>query len=58
MNKIIISTDRQLLIVRKECVECVWKYENTYYVRMVSGFAYVINEFDYKRIRFMMENDK
>ena len=61
MNKIIISTDDMLLVVRKENVECVWKDEYepyTYYVRMTSGTPYVINKFYYKQIRHMMENVK
>ena len=61
MKEILIKSDDRLIIIRKDCVESVWKdgYEPyTYYVRMNSGTSYVINEFYYKQIRFMMENDQ
>lgn len=61
MKKILIKNDDRLIIIRKDCVESVWKddYEPyTYYVRMNSGTKYKINEFFYNQIRFMMENEK
>lgn len=58
MNEVIIKTDNDFLIIRKDYVERVWRVitsvSRSYYVRTVGGNEYKIRNYDYNRIRFMM----
>ena len=64
MKEIIIKKETPsgdaLTIIRKQYVECVYMIKvfnkKKYYVKTVGGNEYVINEYYYNKIKFMMEN--